>query len=559
MTQTVILTQPVRVAGSVLAAGTTQTLALDIAADLIARGFASPVWQFPNVVNVTAQNDPATGVNKLAVPVDTKTEPGSRFVLLGDSILAAENSTRSISAMARSGGVVTCTATSHALISTQGIKVSNAMPDSFNGIYQITRIDANSFSYVSDGPDEAATLSGHPSGGLFEARTTSWTAPYGWFNWTNQLYFNAGLEVAKNLSNGGWKCTYAASDAGLDFIESQLGSTKFSDLIVAFGVNDLIGGKTPTEITDAIKVLVLWGLSKNVRVWIDAIKPVGSSHASAAAINKKAPVVNRILADYAKTINNVCFVDTYSAMVDPTTGAAIANTVQSDHIHPSAFGARVKCAPVWYAAMNGVVTAKNLLVKSIFDNYGSDAESPILFDDAPWANTAGGSVNGTVTGDVAVNLTVTEAGSASIAGTIVARSDGFGYDQVCAITATANNDAVTVQLKNTVLARFQGKKIRLLAAFELTGNTAGNVKTIYNYVTQVVGGLTGYYYGGGVTVSAAQWGTTDDTISGVLMSPDVDVDAAASAVMLAVGVVSLAGAGSPTLKLGRITVIEVDA
>jgi len=51
MTQTVILTQPVRVAGSVLDAGTTQTLADDIAADLVARGFASavgiPVWQSP--------------------------------------------------------------------------------------------------------------------------------------------------------------------------------------------------------------------------------------------------------------------------------------------------------------------------------------------------------------------------------------------------------------------------------------------------------------------------------------------------------------------------------
>jgi len=49
MTQTVILTQPVRVSGSVLAAGTTQTLARDIAADLVARGFATPVgvpsWQ----------------------------------------------------------------------------------------------------------------------------------------------------------------------------------------------------------------------------------------------------------------------------------------------------------------------------------------------------------------------------------------------------------------------------------------------------------------------------------------------------------------------------------
>lgn len=495
----------------------------------------------------------------IAKTINTETKPGSRFVLLGDSILAAENSTKSISAMVRSGGVVTCTATSHALISTQGIKVSNAMPDSFNGEYEITRIDANSFSYVNAGTDESATLSGHPSGGLFETRTTSWTAPYGWFNWTNQLYFSAGLEVAKNLSHGGWKATYAASDAGLAFIEKELGSVEFSDLIIAFGVNDLNVSKTPSEILYAIKVLVLWGLSKNVRVWIDAVKPVGSSHASATTINKKAPVVNRLLAAYAKTINNVYFVDTYSTMVDPTTGAAIANTVQSDHIHPSAFGARVKCAPAWYAAMNGVVTAKNLLAKSIFDNYGSDSGSPILFDDAPWANTAGGSVNGTVTGNVAVNLTLSEAGSASVEGTIVARTDGFGYDQVCAITATANNDALTVQLKNIVLARLQGKRIRLLAAFELTGNTAGNVKTIYSYITQVVGGLTGYYYGGGATVSAAQWGTTDDTITGVLMTPDVDVDAAASAVTLAIGVVAFAGAGSPTLKLGRITVIDVDA
>jgi len=43
MTQSVILTQPVRVGGSVLAAGTTQTLSDDIAADLVARGFATPV------------------------------------------------------------------------------------------------------------------------------------------------------------------------------------------------------------------------------------------------------------------------------------------------------------------------------------------------------------------------------------------------------------------------------------------------------------------------------------------------------------------------------------
>jgi hypothetical protein len=71
MTQTVILTQPVRVGGSVLAAGTTQTLARDIAADLVARGFATPVgtpvWQSLTQQNVTAQTDQVTGAKVITL------------------------------------------------------------------------------------------------------------------------------------------------------------------------------------------------------------------------------------------------------------------------------------------------------------------------------------------------------------------------------------------------------------------------------------------------------------------------------------------------------------
>jgi hypothetical protein len=65
MTQSVVLTQPIRVGGSVLAAGTTQTLARDIAADLVARGFATPVgtpsWQQQPTTQVTAQTDSVSG------------------------------------------------------------------------------------------------------------------------------------------------------------------------------------------------------------------------------------------------------------------------------------------------------------------------------------------------------------------------------------------------------------------------------------------------------------------------------------------------------------------
>jgi hypothetical protein len=66
MTQKVTITQPVRVGGSVLAAGTTQTLAIDVAADLVQRGFASPVgipvWQSSGQQMVTVQTDQVSGL-----------------------------------------------------------------------------------------------------------------------------------------------------------------------------------------------------------------------------------------------------------------------------------------------------------------------------------------------------------------------------------------------------------------------------------------------------------------------------------------------------------------
>ena len=481
----------------------------------------------------------------------------SRFVLIGDSILAAENGTRSITAMTRSGNVVTCTAASHAHITGQRIKISNAMPDSFNGEYSITRIDANSFSYQNAGPDESATLSGHPSGGNFESRTMAWTNPNGWFTWTNNLYFSGAINVVKNIAAGGWQADYAASTEGLAFIEKELGTTEFTDLIVAYGVNDLIHDMTPEQIAENLQTLCRFGLSKNARVWVDAVKPVGSSHGSADKINKKAPVVNRLLAEYAKTTNNVVFVDTYSTMVDPNTGLAIANTVQSDHIHPSAWASRTKFAPAWYAALSVIVKVNSTLVKSLFDNYGNDTSSPVLFDDAPWIDTAGGTTGGTVTGGVCLNFNVQESGSGSVAGSIAARSDGFGYNQLLELTAAANNDAVELRVKTPTLARFVGKKVKLFASVEVTGNTLGNLKALYPYMTQVVGGVTAYCYGGNSVTTNALWGTTDDTITCVLSTPAFEIDASASAITIVPAVMQVAGAGTPTLKVGRVTVVEV--
>lgn len=97
MTQSVVLTQPVRVGGSVLAAGTTQTLAREIAADLVARGFATPVgvpaWQSTALL-VSAQSNPISGIVQIPAlydagftrGIETLSKIGVRVGLIGDSI-----------------------------------------------------------------------------------------------------------------------------------------------------------------------------------------------------------------------------------------------------------------------------------------------------------------------------------------------------------------------------------------------------------------------------------------------------------------------------------------
>jgi len=495
----------------------------------------------------------SSGSERLNVATD---KSAARFVLLGDSLMAAEHGTRTVTAMTRLNGVVTCTAAGHALISNQRMKFTCAMPDSFNGECIITRIDANSFSFPNSGPNESATLSGHPSGGSFVAHILDWYSSSGWFGWLNTLYFSGNLNVVKNMACGGWKASYAASAAGIAYLDAQLNAEPFTDLVVAYGVNDL-ASRTPLQVAADLQTLCQWGLDHNARVWIDSIKPVTAAHGDSASINKKAPAVNRLMDEYAKATNNVYFVDTFSAMVDPNTGVAIANAT-TDGIHHSIWAARTKLAPVWYDAIKDIIKTRNPLVRSIYDNYGNNAESPVLYDDAPWANTAGGATAGTVTGDVGVNLQVRESGSGSVAASIAARTDGFGYDQVVVLTAAAANDSVSIRLQNSTLARFVGKTVRAYVAFELTGNTLGNLNGLYVNLLQTSGGASGNCYSGATAASNVLWGTSDDTISGVLTTPPFYIDPAATDITLAAAVMSAAGVGTPpTLKVGRITIVDV--
>ncbi len=87
----IVLTKDVRVGGSVLSSGTTQTLAADVEADLVARGCANPIGLFPGVSSAYANHaadHKAMGANWQAVP-----HPQMTVVVIGNSIAANGGST----------------------------------------------------------------------------------------------------------------------------------------------------------------------------------------------------------------------------------------------------------------------------------------------------------------------------------------------------------------------------------------------------------------------------------------------------------------------------------
>lgn len=507
--------------------------------------------------------------NNTVLIVDNETirpsaKTGANFVLVGDSITAQANQTVTVTAMTRASNVVTATATAHGLLSGQKVKICNAMPDDFNGEYTVTRdTDANggdnAFTFTSVGSDGAATLSGHPSSGTFEVRVMERYTSRGWWPWLESA-FSGGVRLAKNAAVGGWTSHYAASAAGLAFLDDQIGDEVPTDICIAYGINDCVAGTAVADQITDLTTLCEWGKAKGARVWLETIKPAESGYANSTNINELVAKVNRELRNYARDTDGVYLVDTYSAVVNPATGHCTAG-LTSDNIHPNEGCARVKLGPTWYAAMNGIVKPANYLAMGVFDNYGADTASKVLWDTGPWAVTTGGTATGGVTGDISATLTVEESGDVANAtvcafGAGTARSDGFGYDQECKQTAAAANDLTQVTLTTPTLARFVGQRVRVLVPFTITGNTAGNIKGLYAHIRQTVGSNTGFSYSGSNATSNALWGVSDDTITGVMCTPPMLIDAAASAIQINVGRMTAAGAGTCTFKVGRITVIK---
>lgn len=485
--------------------------------------------------------DAATGVY---VADSGSKSGGNRFVLMGDSITAQNFQNSVPTAMSRSGNVVTVTSASHALLTDQRIRVNAAVPDDFNGPATITKIDANSYRYTSVGADGAATLNSD-----FQVLRLEHGSSQGYWCWLNSL-FGGGLYMAGITAVGGQTTTSILDQVA----EAQ--SYLPTHAIVLAGINDVVAGTATATIIANLETIYLSMISVGATVVALSVTPLGSAHASDSLANSvKILEINRWIRAFCANTQGMIYVDAYSAVVDPLSATAgdYKTDYSVDGIHPQPVGGKAIAAAI-YAKLSPFLTVPSPLVVSNADNYGTDSGSKSVWDSAPWVNTSGGSVSGSVTGDVMAGVTVTEGGSGAIVCTIDARTDGRGYDQTMVFTPGAAADLAAIEGTITSARVTAGDTLQIAVEVTISGAAGANLMGLYAYIKEVIGGASGFAYSQSNSTNEARSGVVDGTYT--LVSPPLTIGAGFTALSWQVRATSAGAGTAATIKVGRISVIK---
>lgn len=422
------------------------------------------------------------------------------FALIGDSIMASANYATSLipTSVVRANGIVTVTQSAHLAAPGQKIKVCNAMPDSFNGIYYIDTVPTNGvFTYKCSGPDEAAVTTGftHPSGGGFQLlNLNQFNATSDWL-WVNSL-FKGGLELVHNASRGGWPAWYA--DSVMDQLEQEIADTGKSvyNVIIGLGINDIVGhNRTSAQIISSLKNICNYQLAMGRRVFLRTLLPLGTGYTNFAT---RAPVISQVndwILNKAQQLLGVIPIDLYSPLINGVTGGAKTGLLSADNIHPTAAGAEALIAPLVYLTLSKYLTNYTPLPSSVYGTIGNNSLNKNLCDIGPWVTTPGGTLAGNVTGSICAGVFVNEVGSGEIQCAINTNSLGF-VEQQLTIASVAANDRFEMETVMTAANFTAGKTLKLMLRIEGLNldSSTGKLSGIGAWLQCTINGITCYYF-----------------------------------------------------------------
>lgn len=574
---TIQLTTACFINGSLAASGSQHTLDEATEAGFIYRGMATRVGIAPDQDGVVNAAYLSTDSNNNTVLVGAdgnilfgKTI-GTRAILLGDSMMLShhKNPPTSGASFARTSNVTTLTLTSHGLVTGQLITVTGFDESTYGfneNRVEITRVDANSFTYPNAGADIGATA-GTVSTSTNCLTILDQTDNRGWVNHANSM-LNGGIRIVNNAGVGGDDFGEMRARLATD-IDPYLDD--FDILFLHGGYNDLAASATAAHAWADCKAIIDKYCDLNKTVVLTTVLPIGAdadvysgsgndTFDTDVTFQRELLSLRKYQLDYVRP--GLIVIDAYLDAIDPLDANGLSKPYMTgDGTHPTAKLARLIGTRIYNALVNRQ-TWPDLRAVSAADNYAYSATSLQLLN-AGWAGTGGtwaGTAGSPFTQTACpAGFLATYTGTLTSATTTApARSDGFGYDLL--METVVRGGAGNTMARFTVPAGSYAEGDYIVAVCEVVvAGDPGNINAVFGQIVQTVTGpITGYAYANAASdVSAGgdeTYGNADGTY--FIVTPPMKVQASVTSIYFDVGVSSNAAGTITSIRFGRPAVYK---
>lgn len=495
--------------------------------------------------------DAMVGDAVLAIPAP-KADAGNTLGILGDSIAHNNYIQSTITAISRSGGVVTVTL-SGAAATGPGLPVQVVgVPEDMRGNQIVTGVSGSTFTYANAGPDVASgALGAYP-------------------RVANMAKFcDVGIIVCGNaIAKAKFDIIAVSASTGRLTTEALARIQEIIDAAPAWcwvmiGTNDAVVGEATAPMAQAqSNISQIWAKLRaaGIKVLAATIPPQGSPAWNAGTAARVLQLNQWIRANAG--LAGVRLVDVYAVMVDPMNAnkgqAKAGYMITGDGLHPAPRGAYY--AGKEFARVTADIPFIDRRTMSNGDNYGTNAVSKNLLDSAPWAAT-GGTLAGTATGAVGAQWTHQGNGTVVTAVTPTARADGFGYDHVITAKPQAANDIFILYTSGiNIVARLPALPFTLQMFVEVSasGMAAANFSNINTYMPTTIGGVANRNIEAFAATGSSLAEAIDEDWTGVLSTPRVTFGALAPTSLAVYNQPTNVGgssANTATFKFGRNTLM----
>ena len=312
------------------------------------------------------------------------------------------------------------------------------------------------------------------------------------------------------------------------------------------GINDIIAGASVPAVVANLQSIIARFVLSGARVVFLSLAP----NAQAAGYSLKVQQINQAMREWCmRTSGNAIYIDTYSALVNPTsTTGAFASGMSDDNLHLSAKGARAAGQAI-ANALSPILPMRNFLPSSAAESYGVDNGSKQLLDNPLMASGASAPTGTGASGTLPTSWLGSVGGSVSSAVySQVARADGIGQD--CQIAVTGAASGASVNIRQSSLAGRAAIGDTLYTCGEISISGATDVRGVNIGAAVTIDGVTQQ-----INVLEISGSTNYDSTAFTIRARSNDLllsGASITSILYNMTVTfGTSGSGAATIKLGR--------